>query len=299
MTDSEILDKYIDFNKSCLAGTEKKEARDILYNYKDTFSLRDKIGTCPNRVVEIDVIDKTLFFIRPYNAKEEGKTILDKEMKRLHYLDILKEGFLAYSSPVMLISRKMMQDKRTVTAFRHLNMRIAKSNVAYPLLKDTHNVLGNSKVEVLSTLDLKATFYCLRLSENSKRYCRILPYFGSTSYLYQRMPILNISPVTWHSYINANLGCLQSRKYCEMIMDDLLLFTLTRKSHMAKLKDLLKPLLRNILKISPKKCQLFRRELQYIGNIIFIKNKRVHVKPLQSRLEDIQKLTFPMTVKGC
>ena len=44
-------------------------------------------------------------------------------------------------------------------------------------------------------------------------------------------------------------------------MDDLLLFTPTRKSHIAKLEDLLKALLKIGLKISPKKCQLFRKEL--------------------------------------
>ena len=38
----------------------------------------------------------------------------------------IEEGFSAYSSPVMLISRKMTSDKRVVTDFRHLNMRIAK-----------------------------------------------------------------------------------------------------------------------------------------------------------------------------
>ena len=66
-------------------------------------------------------------------------------MIRLCYLGILKEGFSAYSSPVMLVSRKMTKDKRVVTDFRHLNMRIAKNNVAYPLLKDTFTLLGNSK----------------------------------------------------------------------------------------------------------------------------------------------------------
>ena len=50
-------------------------------------------------------------------------------------------------------------------------------------------MLGSSKCEVLSVLDLKDAFHSLRLSENSKRYCRILPYFGSTSCLYQRMPM--------------------------------------------------------------------------------------------------------------
>ena len=59
----------------------------------------------------------------------------------------------------------------------------------------------------------------------------------------------------WQSYINVILNCLQSKKYCEAIMDDLLLFTPPKVSHMAKLEDLLKALLKNGLKISPKKCQ--------------------------------------------
>ena len=70
-------------------------------------------------------MDKMPFFIRPHHVKEEDKRILDKEMKRLCYLGILKEGFSAYSGPVMLIIRKVTQDKRVVTDFRHLSTRIA------------------------------------------------------------------------------------------------------------------------------------------------------------------------------
>ena len=177
---------------------------------------------------------------------------------------------------------------------------LAKNNLAYPLVRDTFSVVGSSKCEVLSVLDLKDAFHSLRLSENSKRYCGILPYFGSTSYLYQRMPLgLNISPSIWQSYINMILDCLQNRKYCEAIMDDLLLFTLSKRSHMNKLEDLLKALLKNRLKISLKKCQLFRTNLQYMGNDIFIQDKRVCVQPLRSRLEAIQKLQPPMMIKGC
>ena len=104
MTDREILDKYINLEDSCLTKWEKQKLRDIIYDYKDAFSLRDEIGTCPNIKVEIDVTDNSPFFIRPFHAKEEDKAILDKEMKWLCYLGILKEGFSAYSSPVMLVS---------------------------------------------------------------------------------------------------------------------------------------------------------------------------------------------------
>ena len=65
-----------------------------------------------------------------------------------------------------------------MTDFRHLNMRIAKHSLAYPLLKDMFTLLGSSKCEVLSVLDLKDTFHSLRLTERSKKYCGILPYYG-------------------------------------------------------------------------------------------------------------------------
>ena len=300
MTDREMLHKYIDLESSCLTKQEKQKLRNLIYEYKDVFSFRDEIGTCPNIRVEIDITDSSPFFIRPFYAREEDKAILDKEMKSLCYLGILKEGFSVYSSPVMLISRKMTQDKRVVTDFRHLNMRIAKKSLAYPLLKDMFTLLGISKCEVLSVLDLKDAFHSLRLTENSTKYCGILPYFGSASYLYQRMPMrLNISPAVWQSCINAILNCLSSKKYCEAIMDDLLLFMPNKHTHFDKLIDLLWALCKNGLKISPKKCQLLRTELQYMGNTSFIKERRVCVKPSRSRLEAIQKLKPPMTQKGC
>ena len=94
-------------------------------------------------------------------------------------------------------------------------------------------------------LNLKDTFRSLRLSEDSKKYCGILPYFGSASHMYQRMPMdLNISPSIWQSYINTILECLQSRKHCKAIMDDSLLFTPSKRAHMGKLEDLLKALLK-------------------------------------------------------
>ena len=81
MTDREILYKYVNLDNSCLTKAEKEQVRDLLYQYKDAFSLRDEIGLCPNIEIEIDVTDKSPFFIRPFHANEDNKVILDKEMK--------------------------------------------------------------------------------------------------------------------------------------------------------------------------------------------------------------------------
>ena len=111
MSDREILKKYINLDNTCLMEEEKQKVMNMLYKYKEAFSLRDEIGTCPNIKVGIEVTDKSPFFIRPYHIREEDKKVIDKEMKHLCYLGILKEGFSLCSSPVMLISCKLTQDK--------------------------------------------------------------------------------------------------------------------------------------------------------------------------------------------
>ena len=59
--------------KSSLTDKEKYQIMDMLYKYKESFSLRDEIGKCPSIEVEIDVTDKSPFFIRPYCVKEVDK----------------------------------------------------------------------------------------------------------------------------------------------------------------------------------------------------------------------------------
>ena len=73
MTDKEVLDKYINLDNSCLTKIEKTQVKDLLYKYKDAFSLRDEIGLCPKIEIEIDVTNKSLFFIRPFPANEEDQ----------------------------------------------------------------------------------------------------------------------------------------------------------------------------------------------------------------------------------
>ena len=63
MSGREILEKYIDLNNTCLHEEDKEEIMAMLYKYKEAFSVRDKIGTCPNIEVEIDITDKSPFLL--------------------------------------------------------------------------------------------------------------------------------------------------------------------------------------------------------------------------------------------
>ena len=105
------------------------------------------MGTCPNIEVEVMLYKNLHFLLDHIMLKKKMK--LYKTMKRLCFFSILKEGFSAYSSQVMLISRKGTQEKRVVTDFRHLNIRIAKNTLAYILPKDIFLTLGSFRCELL------------------------------------------------------------------------------------------------------------------------------------------------------
>ena len=86
--------------------------------------------------------------MRPYHVKEEDKSILDRQMKRLGNLGILKDG------PVMQNNKMVTKDKITVTDLRYVNVRIAKNNLAYPLLTETLWLFRSSKCKALHFLDI-------------------------------------------------------------------------------------------------------------------------------------------------
>ena len=181
MTDRECIEKFVDLSDSDMTEKEKKNLYKLLYKYRETFSLRDEIGLCKNMEVELELKDETPFFIRPFPIKESDKDIVDKEMRKGCLLGILKKGMSSYSSPIMLIPRKLSGIPRIVTDFRHLNSRLVTLQPSIPLVRDAIQILGASGCEVLSLADLRDAYHTLRLSEKSQKYCGITPYYGSDS----------------------------------------------------------------------------------------------------------------------
>ena len=100
---------------------------------------------------------------------------------------------------------------------------------------------------------------------------------------------LSVSPAIWQNFIQKVLQEIPDhRKNHLAIMDDCLVFS--KKSHLRYLVDLFKALIRNGLKISPRKCKLFKKNLVYIRNQVSITDGIPHITPLKSRVDAIIKL---------
>ena len=259
-----------------------------------------KLDACPKIEVELELNDKRPFFIRPYSCSEADKDIIDKQMKKGCLLGILKKGMTSYSSPIMLIPRKQGGIPRIVTDFRHLNSRLVVLQPSIPLVRDAIQIIGASECEVISLLDLRDAYHTLPLSSKSKKYCGITPYCGSSTYIYQRLGMgLSVSPAIWQNFIQTVLEEIPNyRKHYLAIMDDIMIHS-KQSDHMSLVVKLFKVLIRNGLKISPKKCQLFKKKLVYMGHTMIIKDGLPKLKPFKTRIEAILKLEPPKTIKDC
>ena len=298
-TDEEILYEKIDLSNSALSRKEKTRLMKMLIKYRNEFSLRDEIGECPNLEADIKVIDDSPFFVRPFPISESDKPFMDDQMERLVSFRILSKNSTSHTSPVMLITRKLTKDKRPVVDFRLLNTRILRKNTSIPLMSDVLSILGNSECEVVSCVDRKDAYHSIRLTEKSKKYCGILPYFGSPIYRYEVLPMgMTCAPQIWTDYITLILSKLEDKKKYIAIMDDLLIHS-TRIDHGKLLEQLLKSMCKNGLRLSPKKCQLFKTNLIYMGNEFTIIKRTMTITPLRSRTEAINKIPTPRTPKQC
>ena len=298
-TDRQILESAIDLSQSSLTPKQKIEFYDLLTEYSDAFSLRDEIGLAPDMQVTLELTDKSPFFIRPFSVKEEMKAKIDREMNKLVILGILRKGLSGYSSPAMAISRKNSDIPRIVADFRHLNTRLVQLNMTFPLVKECIQTIGASQCEVMSVIDLRDAYHTLRLSPDSCQYTGITPYYGSDTYLYQRLPMgLSVSPAVWQTYINKVLGKIPNRIRYICIMDDCLVHS-KFADHFQDLRQLFQSLRDKGLKISPRKCQFFRTSLIYMGFRFLIHQGKPSFTPMKDKCDAIRNLEPPKTVKDC
>ena len=106
------------------------------------------------------------------------------------------------------------------------------------------------------------------------------------------------APQIWMDYITLILNDLDQKSKFIAIMDDLLIHS-NKKEHWGLVESLMKAMIKNGLKLSPKKCQFFKTNLTYMGNQFIIRNKTMTITPFKGRTEAIQQIPTPRTPKEC
>ena len=223
---------------------------------------------------------------------EEQKKVIQKEMDRLKHLGIIWKELTGYSSPVVLVKWKNQNLYQVCSDFCILNEKLVKINHAFPLVRDCIEQLGRKKCHYLSTIDLRDAFHTLRLALSSQKYCGITPYYGLPTYHYLHMGMsMSISPQIWQEFVDIVFqdDLIKCKQNFDVIMDDTFIH-LTAEEHVDDLMDLFKVLRKYSLKLSPHKCQFFKKKIAYMGLEFQIRGDKVCYTTLKDKCDAIRNL---------
>ena len=231
--------------------------------------------------------------------REEQKEVIQKEMDRLEHLGIIHKRLTGYSSPVVLVKWKNQNLYRVCSDFRILNEKLVKINHTFPLVRDCIEQLGRKKCHYLSTIDLRDAFHMLRLALSSQKYCGITPFYGSPTYHYLHIGMgMSVSPQIWQQFVDLVFqdDLIKCKQNFDVIMDDTFIH-LTAEEHMDDLIDLFKVLRKYGLKLSPHKCQFFKKKIVYMELEFQIQEDKVGYTPLKDKCDAIRNLESPKTLR--
>ena len=148
-------------------------------------------------------------------------------------------------------------------------------------------------------IDLRDAFHTLRLALSSQKYCGITPYCGSPTYHYLCMGMgMSVSPQIWQQFVDLVFqdDLIKRKQNFDVIMDDTFIHS-TAEEHMDDLMDLFKVLRKYGLKISPHKCQFFKKKIVYMGLEFQIQKDKVCYTPLKDKCDTIRNLESPKTLR--
>ena len=301
--DDEILRSELDLSSPLLDDTDRKNLFNVLKKNVSAFSLRGEIGKVKDYRMEFKVkSDLTPFNIRPYTVTESCKDEIDAQLEHLCKLGVIKKGISSYTSPLYFVpkkdeSGKISKKRRLVTDFRYLNQFIMPENMPFTLINETLNQVGRAEPSCISVIDIQNAFFNIPLSEECQKFTGFYNYHSGTSYLYNRLPMgLNCSPARFSRILTEILDELKDRrKFCVPYLDDLLIFSPDKESHIRHIDMILGKLAEKGFKLSPKKCSFFKQELKYMGHLLKIDGKKVTLHVTDTRIEAIMRLPRPNT----
>ena len=261
-----LLEQF-DWESMCirLTGLQIEVAKELIQKYNIAFALHDlDLGRTAKTKHRIPMFDQGTFKLPYHRIPPAMYDEVRKHLQEMLALDAIRVSQSPYASPVVLI-RKPNGQIRFCIDFRKLNSKTKRYAYALPRINEMFDSLYGARW--FSSLDIKSAYWQVEVEEADKEKTAFT--VGPLGfYVCNRMPFgLSNAPATFQRLMENCLGDMNMQS-CLIYLDDIVVFSRTFEEHIERLEKVFERLVEAGLKLSPAKCNLFQKELKYLGHIV-------------------------------
>ena len=255
---------FADSSEELEDDTQLDAVRSLLSKYSYAFaSGREDLGR--TNIVKHKILTGDARPIKepPRRLPLVKREALSQEIQNMLNMGVIEESVSPWGAPVVLVPRK---DKRwrVCLDFRALNKCTLRDSYPLPRIDDSLDALGGASW--FSTLDLASGYYQVELDEGDKEKTAFVTHEGV--FQFNVMPFgLTSAPATFEQLMERVLAGLHW-SICVVYLDDIICFGSNFEDHLRNLGMVIDRIAQAGLKISPKKCQLFRRKVSFLGHVV-------------------------------
>ena len=247
-----------------LDGDESTRIYQLLVEFSDVFSKgTHDLGSTDLVKHHINTGDAAPIRQAPRRLPLAKKEEAARAVGEMREQGVIEPSASPWSSPIVLVNKKDGSTRFCVD-YRRLNNVTHKDSYPLPRIDDTIEAMAG--VSWFSTLDLKSGYWQVPLDDSSKEKTAFST--GNGLWQFKVMPFgLCNAPATFERLMEQVLFGLPM-SVALVYLDDILVPGRSFEAQLANLKLVFERLRKAKLKLSPKKCFLFRREVKYLGHVV-------------------------------
>ena len=200
---------------------------------------------------------------RPYKPTISQKPIIEQQIADMLASDQIVPSNSPWSAPVILVGKKD-GGSRFCVDYRGLNEVTIKDSYPLPNIQDCLDTLSGSKW--FSTLDLASGYWQCEVDPSDQHKTAFITHKGL--YQFKVLPFgLTNAPATFERLMDQVLNGMLGEK-CLCFLDDIVALGDTFEAAVLNLQSVFDRLKSAGLTLKPKKCNLFRQKVSYLGHVV-------------------------------
>lgn len=275
---------------------EKEKILEICENYSGIFYLKgDNLTAVDSNIAEHTIPvkkDQQPIHQKQYRLPMANKEVVKEQIENWLDNEIIQESVSPWNFPILVVPKKSEDGKpkyRVVVDFRLLNDVTEGDAFPLPNINELLDSLGKS--QYFTTIDLEQSYHQVKVKKEDREKTAFSTDWGHYEFIRMPFGCKRSAPAFQRLMNNVLLG-LQGIK-CLVFLDDVIIFGNSLKDHNQKLEEVFKRLEKYKLKIKPGKCNLLRKEVNYLGHIITSEG----VKPDPTKIKAIVNYPRPRNQK--